>query len=39
MTDRPIFLDNNSTTFPAPEAVEAVLPLFGEIYGNPSSTH
>lgn len=39
MTDRPIFLDNNSTTFPAPEGVEAVLPLFGEIYGNPSSTH
>jgi cysteine desulfurase len=39
MTDRPIYLDNNSTTFPAPEAVEAVLPLFGEIYGNPSSTH
>lgn len=39
MADRPIYLDNNSTTFPAPEAVEAVLPLFGEIYGNPSSTH
>ncbi|MCB9895026.1 MAG: aminotransferase class V-fold PLP-dependent enzyme [Planctomycetes bacterium] len=39
MTDRPIYLDNNSTTFPAPEAVEAVLPLFGDIYGNPSSTH
>ncbi len=39
MTERPIYLDNNSTTFPAPEAVEAVLPLFGEIYGNPSSTH
>ncbi|MBZ0136876.1 MAG: aminotransferase class V-fold PLP-dependent enzyme [Planctomycetes bacterium] len=39
MTDRPIFLDNNSTTFPAPEAVEAVLPLFGEDYANPSSTH
>ena len=39
MTDRPIYLDNNSTTFPAPEAVEAVLPLFGDIYGNPSSSH
>jgi cysteine desulfurase len=39
MTDRPIYLDNNSTTFPAPEAVEAVLPLFGETYANPSSTH
>jgi cysteine desulfurase len=39
VSDRPIYLDNNSTTFPAPEAVEAVLPLFGEIYGNPSSTH
>jgi cysteine desulfurase len=39
MSERPIYLDNNSTTFPAPEAVEAVLPLFGETYGNPSSTH
>lgn len=39
MSDRPIYLDNNSTTFPAPEAVEAVLPLFGEDYANPSSTH
>lgn len=39
MADRPIYLDNNSTTFPAPEAVEKVLPLFGDIYGNPSSTH
>jgi cysteine desulfurase len=39
MPDQPIYFDNNSTTFPAPEAVEAVLPLFGENYGNPSSTH
>lgn len=39
MPDQPIYFDNNSTTFPAPEAVEAVLPLFGESYGNPSSTH
>lgn len=39
MSDRPIYLDNNSTTFPAPETVEKVLPLFGDIYGNPSSTH
>ncbi|MDC1142663.1 aminotransferase class V-fold PLP-dependent enzyme [Planctomycetota bacterium] len=36
---RPIYFDNNSTTFPAPEAVEAVLPLFGDVYGNPSSQH
>ncbi|MHC4839813.1 MAG: cysteine desulfurase family protein [Planctomycetota bacterium] len=36
---RPVYFDNNSTTFPAPEAVEAVLPLFGDIYGNPSSQH
>jgi cysteine desulfurase len=39
MTERPIYLDNNATTFPAPEAVEAVLPLFGDVYGNPSSSH
>jgi cysteine desulfurase len=39
MSEPPIYFDNNSTTFPAPEAVEAVLPLFGEVYGNPSSTH
>ena len=36
---QPLYFDNNATTFPAPEAVEAVLPLLGEFYGNPSSQH
>lgn len=36
---RPLYFDNNATTFPAPEAVEAALPLLGEFYGNPSSQH
>ncbi|MCF6228574.1 MAG: aminotransferase class V-fold PLP-dependent enzyme, partial [Planctomycetes bacterium] len=39
MSTRPIYFDNNATTFPAPEAVEAILPLFGDIYGNPNSQH
>src|SRR5213592_2218498 len=34
-----IYLDNNATTKPAPEAVEAMLPLLTEWYGNPSSVH
>ncbi len=35
----PLYFDNNATTFPAPEAVEAMLPLLGEFYGNPNSQH
>lgn len=34
-----IYLDNNATTRPAPEAVEAMLPYLTEWYGNPSSVH
>jgi cysteine desulfurase len=34
-----IYLDNNATTRVADEAVEAMLPFFGEKYGNPSSMH
>ncbi|CCO22874.1 cysteine desulfurase NifS [Maridesulfovibrio hydrothermalis] len=35
----PVYLDNNATTMVAPEVREAMLPLLGEEYGNPSSMH
>ena len=34
-----IYVDNNATTMTAPEVVEAMLPFFGERYGNASSMH
>ncbi len=34
-----VYFDNNATTRVAPEAVEAMKPFFGELYGNPSSMH
>lgn len=34
-----IYLDNNATTAPAPEVVEAMLPFLRDWYGNPSSVH
>ena len=37
--DNVIYMDNNATTRVAPEVVEAVLPYFSELYGNPSSMH
>jgi cysteine desulfurase len=34
-----VYLDNNATTRTAPEVVEAMLPFFSDMYGNPSSMH
>lgn len=34
-----IYLDNNATTRVAPDVLDAMLPFFGEYYGNPSSMH
>ena len=34
-----IFLDNNATTQPLPEVIEAVAGVMGEGFGNPSSAH
>ncbi len=34
-----VYLDNNATTMPAPEVVEAMLPYLADKWGNPSSMH
>ncbi len=34
-----IYLDNAATTKTAPEVVDAMIPYFGELYGNPSSIY
>lgn len=36
---KPIYLDHNATTPVHPEVLEAMLPLFREEFGNPSSAH
>jgi len=38
-TDRIIYMDNNATTMVAPEVLEAIMPYFSQLYGNPSSMH
>jgi cysteine desulfurase len=34
-----VYLDNNATTRTAPEVIEAMMPFFGDRYGNPSSIY
>lgn len=36
---RNVYLDNNATTRVAPEVIEAMLPFFRDLWGNPSSMH
>lgn len=36
---RYIYMDHNSTTPVLPEVLEATLPFFVDVFGNPSSTH
>ncbi len=34
-----VYMDNNATTMVDPQVVEAMLPFFSELYGNPNSLH
>lgn len=36
---RNVYLDNNATTRVAPEVIEAMMPFFQDLWGNPSSIH
>ncbi len=37
--NKEIYLDYAATTFTRPEAIEAMIPFMGQVYGNPSSLH
>jgi cysteine desulfurase len=37
--NKPIYLDFNATTPVHPAVLEAMLPFFGPVFGNPSSAH
>ena len=37
--NKTVYFDNNATTPVAPEVRDAMMPFFGELYGNPSSMH
>ncbi|MEA1919071.1 MAG: NifS family cysteine desulfurase [Campylobacterota bacterium] len=34
-----VYMDNNATTMVDPQVVEAMMPFFSELYGNPNSIH
>ena len=36
---RQVYADNNATTRVSPDVIEAMLPFFHDLYGNPSSLH
>ena len=39
MEKRFVYADNSATTPVYPEVLEAMMPAFGEVYGNPSSLY
>ncbi len=39
MAERFVYADNAATTSVSPAVLEAMMPYFGEVYGNPSSLH
>ncbi len=39
MAERFVYADNAATTSVSPSVLEAMMPYFGDIYGNPSSLH